>query len=133
MFKTRAYFSEQDVVRYNFANRDSRVKMLNQLPYKNRVDLFKVLSNWQEPRYLKDIEWFATSREVCDAISWISMNTDSQIPHILSRNTPFVELKKSSNLSYVGVNDEEKAIDEASFFSSVQGILDYIQKSELKI
>lgn len=161
MFKTRAYFSEQDVARYNFASRDSRVKMLNQLPYKSRADLLKRLSNWQEPRYLKDIEWFATAREVCDAISWISMNTDLQIPHILSRNTPFLELKKSSNLSYVGykggsepgvlamtywlkdkkgneyclyvgVNDEEKAIDESFFFTSVQGILDYIQSNELK-
>lgn len=161
MFKTRAFFSEQDVARYNYANRESRYKLIAALGNPARASVLKKLEGWDKPRNIKDIEWFATPREICTVISWISLNADEEALKILSVNTPFIDLKKEHKLSYVGykggsepgvlemaywlkdqqqneyclylgVNDIVKIVDEAAFFATTQGVIEYIHKNLIK-
>jgi hypothetical protein len=55
------------------ADAAGRRAMLPEVASRTRVDLAYA----QTPRYADTIEWFATPRDVCEALAWIKRNTES--------------------------------------------------------
>lgn len=155
MFKTRAFFSNADVRKYIESNRMERAKMLSKYANVSQSEVMSKLSSWSHPKYINEIEWYATPREVCKLMSHLTKLKDPQVKKILSVNTPFVSTAKDSNwiyagykggsepgvlemayvlenksmkesCFYIGVNDPVNPVDQSSFFSLVEGILTFI-------
>ena len=157
MFKTRAYFSAEDVNKYLNSNRESRLKMLDAVPASDHLKLIKKLSSWKTPKFIEEIEWFASPRDICGLYQWMDNKNDKEFRNVIGINTPFVDLKTSKRWSYagfkggsepgvlelsylledkngerycfyIGQNNPRKDIDQGKFYGLTEGILNFLDK-----
>ncbi|WP_127718466.1 serine hydrolase [Halobacteriovorax sp. HLS] len=149
MFRTRAFLSKVDVANYSKSSRSERLKILEGLKSKSHEELIKGITKWGDtPLYTNEIEWFSSAEEICTLYKSLKEQNSSEIEKILSYNTPFIDKNKVEYAGYKGGsepgviymayliernkewecfiasrNNTEKAIDQASFFSLVEGSL----------
>lgn len=156
MFKTRAYFSDLDVDKFIRSTREIRQQMVDQTPFKNRDELQKKLEGRNRPFIIKNVEWFATPKDICSLYNWMDNQNDLNFRKIISMNTPIVDIKSSNRWRfagykggselgvlemsylledksgkkyclYVGQNNEKQAIDEDNFFAIVEEIFKFLE------
>lgn len=154
LFRVRAFFSDEDVKRYQGAKRRTKISMLRSLESKNPSMVMKELASWKEPRHVEAIEWFGTPRDICQLYAWFEKNSDQQTRKILSANTPLLEpselglsyagykggsepgvvqmaywltSKKGENYClYIGSTNSNKVVNEGMFFAFTEGAIKYL-------
>lgn len=158
VFKTKAFFTQQQANNYLTLSRDQRSQRIQNLPDHSRENLLKKISTWAHPRYIDTIEWFATPQDICNLYRWMENSGDKKIRKILSSNTPFIDLKKSNKWAYagykggsepgvlemaylledksgekyclyIGNNNKKESIDQNNFFALVEGVFSFLEKN----
>ncbi len=157
MFKTRGFFDKNNVKNYLSSDREERTQQISKIPYKNPEDLLKRLSTWTSPKYIKEIEWFATPNDICRLYNWMDRKKSKHLRSILGQNTPFIDSKKSKRWSYVGYkggsepgvlemaylledkkgetyclyigqNQTHHSVNQENFFALVKGVLRFLEE-----
>lgn len=152
LFAIRAYFKDNDYQKYAEKDRKGRLKMVRKVNKKSNKKIMGKLKNWDEPRNISDIEWYATPQEVCKLNFMIQKNQDSRIKEIMALNAPFAQENRSFaytgykggsepgvlEMSYllqkndkkwsclfIGQNNTAKNINHSKFFQLAQSILSW--------
>lgn len=149
MFAARAAFKKEDYTKYANANRKERLAMLKKAD-KGPQKIMNSLKNWDKPRNIADLEWYATPQEVCRLKFWLNKSPDHTIKETLAINAPFAQennsylysgykggsepgvlemaylLKKNDkswSCFYLGQNNAKANINHSRFFQIAQSIL----------
>jgi beta-lactamase class A len=69
-----------------------------------RQQLTEALKGWTEPRNIRQIEWFASTSDICKTVSELKHKAvqDSTIYNILSISNPFIWTEDDPEFEYVG-------------------------------
>lgn len=156
MFRTRAFFSKNDVKNFIQANRKERLLKLELLKTKSDSEFITGLKKWgNNPLYIREIEWFSSANEMCKLYEELDRVKSENIRKILSYNTPFVTKDIASYAGYKGgsepgvlamtyilekgskkycfiaaQNNSKESIKEGHFFSLIEGALKYFLKTK---
>jgi hypothetical protein len=152
LFAIRAFFIEKDYMAYAEKDRKGRLKMVNKVNRKSNKKILNKLKNWDKPRHITDVEWYATPQEVCKLNFLIQKNKDTKIREIMAVNAPFAQenrsfaytgykggsepgvlemsylLKKNDNkwsCLFIGQNNTATNINHSKFFQLAQSILSW--------
>jgi hypothetical protein len=103
MFRTRAFFTANDVDNFKKSTRIEKLKTLKKLKVKTYEELIEGITKWgKKPLYTNDIEWFASSSEICDLLFELKKANSEEINKILSYNAPFLGNKTVDFAGYKG-------------------------------
>ena len=104
MFRMRT-LDEATVDQYLKSESNDRLAFLERLKKNiNREQLIEKLSDWEEPRDIKKVEWFASPKDLCKTIENLKLlsEKDHTVLDILSISNPFIWTEDDPNFEYVG-------------------------------
>lgn len=70
----------------------------------SRNDIATKLANWDQPKDIQKVEWFANVNDICSVVQDIQTQavSNSAILDILSNNVPFVWIEDNPSFEYIG-------------------------------
>jgi hypothetical protein len=90
MFKLKWAIKPSETLDYIGKNKTERLSDLENLKLIPRTDVGKNGVNYNKPTHIDTIEWFATTKENCNAMFWLAKQNKSEIRSILSKNVPLL-------------------------------------------
>lgn len=104
LFRLRT-LSVEEVDSYLNQDRPKKLDFLSDLAKKfDRKQLTEKLSDWNSPRDIRKIEWFASPKDICNTIANLKdqAQNDKTIFDILSLSNPFIWTEDDPHFEYVG-------------------------------
>lgn len=104
MFRLRTLSSDQVDSYLKSDVNQKRTFLLNLQNNLSRDEVVTHLSNWDQPKDIQKVEWYASTSDVCSVVENIKHQADfdQNIYDIMSINTPFVWIENDPYFEYVG-------------------------------
>ena len=83
LFAIRAYFKKKDYQNYVKLSRKERLNKIKKVAKYNQKKIIGKLTNWDQPRNISEIEWYATPQEVCKLNFLIHRFQDPKVKKIM--------------------------------------------------
>lgn len=95
LFKLKYILPKTEIAKYLNADSINRLNILdNKISKLSLKDAFSNGVNIDTPAYIDDLEWFASTNDLCSAMQWLQKTNNAQIFNILSINTPLITVGK---------------------------------------
>lgn len=103
MFKLKWAINPIETQNYIQQKEDVRLNILKSLIQVSRSQVGKNGVNLDKPTLIRQLEWFATTPENCEAIFWLANQNNPEVRSILSKNVPLIEVASpNSHWAYAG-------------------------------
>lgn len=104
MFRFRTLDSTQVNKYMNLPVKQKRIYLESLKHELSRNDVATKLANWDQPKDIQKVEWFANVNDICSVVQDIQTQavSNSAILDILSNNVPFVWIEDNPSFEYIG-------------------------------
>jgi len=103
MFKLKWAVPQEYTKKFTQSNEDQKRNNLNEIFSKfSRADIGKNGVHYGTPYLTNELEWFASTRSMCNAMKSLKNKKDKTALGVLSKNTPFLDKTEKSHWKYQG-------------------------------